>query len=245
MPNNHRWLLVDGLAWSAQQVRNAWTGVPPRARRRWLLVLGLGWLSTGLLTYFLALFGRRLAEQGFFDGEEALLERILATSPLSFGAAIYLSVPTDTLFLVVVIVSATLFALWRGHALHGFSILATLVLVDLAIAFGWISWNRARPDFLYGGIASPGLHSFPSGHVAQAVVIYGFFAYLWVRATQHLGEKLLAVFLALIVIAGIALARLELGVHWLSDVVAGVVIGGWLLAAFILALRGSLAVVEA
>ena len=34
------------------------------------------------------------------------------------------------------------------------------------------------------GIAAPGLHSFPSGHAALCVAVYGFLAYLWIRSSR-------------------------------------------------------------
>jgi membrane-associated phospholipid phosphatase len=102
---------------------------------------------------------------------------------------------------------------------------------------GWLLWGRARPDLVAGGIAAPGLHSFPSGHILHTVAVYGFLAYLWCRATSSWAERALVVILYLAFNLAVAVARLVLGAHWPSDTLAGALIGlVWLLVG-IVALR--------
>jgi undecaprenyl-diphosphatase len=97
------------------------------------------------------------------------------------------------------------------------SVLAALVL---AIKF---SIKRKRPEGEWGRIyrfADP--HSFPSGHAARAFLI--------ATITTGLGPIGLAI--ALWIWAPlVALARVAMGVHYLSDIVAGALFG--ILVAFI------------
>ena len=50
-----------------------------------------------------------------------------------------------------------------------------------------------RPDLVAGGIAAPGLHSFPSGHAVLTVAVYGLVAYLWARASCSWLERFFAI----------------------------------------------------
>jgi undecaprenyl-diphosphatase len=110
------------------------------------------------------------------------------------------------------------------------------VLQRPLVLLGWWMWDRQRPKLIAGGIAAPGLHSFPSGHVALMMAVYGLLAFLWCRASRSVVERVLAVVLlaALLLITGTA--RVRLGSHWPSDVLAGYVIGAAWLATIVTAL---------
>jgi undecaprenyl-diphosphatase len=69
------------------------------------------------------------------------------------------------------------------------------------------------------------------------VVVYGLVAYLWVRASGSWLERLLAIGIFLVWTAMVDTARLALGSHWPSDVLAGFVIGLAWLTTIIVALR--------
>lgn len=89
-------------------------------------------------------------------------------------------------------------------------------------------FERTRPLHEHGLALAHGW-SFPSGHASGAVVIYGMLAFLWMRAASpawHLPIALSAIVIALLV----GYSRIVLQVHYLSDVLAGLVSGGaWLL----------------
>ncbi|RDH85423.1 MAG: phosphoesterase PA-phosphatase [endosymbiont of Escarpia spicata] len=80
------------------------------------------------------------------------------------------------------------------------------------------------------GIEGLGPWAFPSAHVLRATVTYGFLAILIAR-TLSLNLRWLPYSLASSIIAGVALSRLYLGAHWLSDVVASLLLGtAWIAA---------------
>lgn len=68
-------------------------------------------------------------------------------------------------------------------------------------------------------------YSFPSGHAMGSTVAFGALAYLAFRATTSWPRKAAALAFALTVIAAVAISRVYLGVHWISDVGAGVTVG--------------------
>ncbi len=89
--------------------------------------------------------------------------------------------------------------------------------------------HRARPigaeNFLYGTS-----FSFPSGHAMGSLIGFGMLAYLlvelWPPARRH---RTAVIATACILVLLIGLSRLSLGVHFLSDVIAGYAAGAvWL-----------------
>ncbi len=88
--------------------------------------------------------------------------------------------------------------------------------------------DRVRPEF--NPIAETLGPSFPSGHSAGAAAFFGAAALLLSRGRlPH--ERALIFGLAAGIAAGVACSRVMIGVHWLSDVVAGVLFGwAWLSA---------------
>ena len=81
--------------------------------------------------------------------------------------------------------------------------------------------GRARPTELYSGHEQ---FSFPSGHAALAIVVYGFLAFLLARGKSAAARMAISL-LAGLAIALIAFSRLYLGAHWFSDVVASLAFG--------------------
>ncbi|CAN7753292.1 phosphatase PAP2 family protein [Variovorax sp. LjRoot178] len=81
--------------------------------------------------------------------------------------------------------------------------------------------GRARPTEIYSGIDP---FSFPSGHAAMNIVVYGFLAFLLARA-KPIGTKIAITLSAAMVIALVAFSRLYLGAHWFSDVLASLSLG--------------------
>ena len=74
-----------------------------------------------------------------------------------------------------------------------------------------------------------GGNSFPSGHVVRAVVVYGLAAFVVYRLALSERRGLLAIAGAVLVVAAVSFDRVFLEVHWISDVVGGLLLGGALL----------------
>jgi membrane-associated phospholipid phosphatase len=104
---------------------------------------------------------------------------------------------------------------WRPWALTVLLSIIGLAVIVLAIKF---TIRRRRPEGEWGAMyRATDPHSFPSGHAARAMLI----AVLAIG----LGPAWLAVILCLWMPL-VSLARVAMGVHYLSDVAAGVLLGG-------------------
>jgi undecaprenyl-diphosphatase len=109
---------------------------------------------------------------------------------------------------------------WQERAiLFGASVLVTALLV-LTIKF---TVKRRRPEGEWGEIyRSTDPHSFPSGHAARAFML--------AVLTMAVGPSWFGLIL-LIWAPLVGLARVAMGVHYVSDVIAGALIGifmGWI-----------------
>lgn len=68
-------------------------------------------------------------------------------------------------------------------------------------------------------------YSFPSGHAMGSAVAFAAVAYLAYRAAKSWSAAAAALGLAATLIASVSLSRVYLGVHWISDVAAGITAG--------------------
>jgi membrane-associated phospholipid phosphatase len=80
---------------------------------------------------------------------------------------------------------------------------------------------RARPDVAEMLRLAHG-YSFPSGHAMGSTVTFGALAYLAFRVSKTWRLKAACIAMAITLIAAIALSRVYLGAHWISDVGAGI-----------------------
>ena len=236
-PPWNRWAMVRGAYRTVGRFRADWSRLPRDAWQRWLWTVTWGLLGGGLGMFALSLFMRRLDRMGELAWERDALRWTLEASPLAFNTAIWAETPGNGVFMIPVMLCAALLAVWLHRPLVALSILASYFMLDLIVGVGWLTWARERPELVLGGAASPGLHAFPSGHVAQVISAYGFLIYLWMRTSDSAAERLLAVLLLMGATAVISLARLVLGAHWPSDMAAGALVGGFWLTVTITALR--------
>lgn len=119
--------------------------------------------------------------------------------------------------------------LWlRKKWLYILPFLLTLAGSTLSDFLGKIILHRPRP--LEVAFYHEGSYSFPSGHATIAVAIYGFIAYYLLKNVKKWRHRINILFTTIILILAIGFSRLYLGVHYLSDVIGGYLLGGlWLI----------------
>jgi len=135
---------------------------------------------------------------------------------------------------VLMLVAITGMFLWLTR--HKYSALLLLISTAGGILLNNLlkqGYSRPRPQIVTWGTAAVS-SSFPSGHAMSAIVVYGTVAYLAARLQTRGVTRALTLTFAAIVILLICISRLYLGVHYPSDVLAGLIIGtAW--AAFCMA----------
>ncbi|MEP6494277.1 MAG: phosphatase PAP2 family protein [bacterium] len=80
-----------------------------------------------------------------------------------------------------------------------------------------LAFHRERPTFAAEFVT--GSWSFPSGHAMDSLIVYGLFSY-WIGRAFPTSRVLVRIGATVLVLA-IGFARIYLGVHYLSDVLAG------------------------
>ncbi|MDP9416474.1 MAG: phosphatase PAP2 family protein, partial [Actinomycetota bacterium] len=91
--------------------------------------------------------------------------------------------------------------------------------------------HRARPVLLDPVAQARGL-SFPSGHAQSAMVAYGVLLLVFLPVLARVWRRL-AVAAAVLMVLAIGFSRVALGVHYVTDVLAGYVLGAAWVAAMI------------
>ncbi|MGD0355225.1 MAG: phosphatase PAP2 family protein [Dehalococcoidia bacterium] len=129
----------------------------------------------------------------------------------------------DTPAMVVICLLIVLFLFYKKHKYDGLFLAGTM-LGDLVILTSVkMVIHSARP---LNGLIDEKDFSFPSGHVMSATVLFCILIYLGWQHWKSQKIKLItaSIFFALLDLI-IGFSRIYLNVHWLSDVVAGYLLG--------------------
>jgi membrane-associated phospholipid phosphatase len=131
----------------------------------------------------------------------------------------------DPLVLLVIAVLATAL-LWRRFRTVFPTVLPIGALLVAAVieATAKRVIGRPRPPVVYHLVAESSA-SFPSGHATGSAAFYVALALVLSPSLRHRAARVTAVAGALVLAALIAAARVVLGVHWVSDVTAGWLLG--------------------
>ena len=164
---------------------------------------------------------REVEERETVAVDVALLESIhVVTPPWVQTVAQWITNLGSPVATTVVIVLGAL-VLWRhGRAAAAAVLSAGAVLTGVLVAALKELFGRARPDLWPH--SQPSGESFPSGHAVESAMVYGTLAVLLARRYPQ-RHAVIGIFTAAIVLA-IAATRAILGVHWPSDLIAGLAI---------------------
>jgi undecaprenyl-diphosphatase len=129
----------------------------------------------------------------------------------------------------VVVAGAAFFVLWRaGRRIDAGFVAASVVGITVLVWVLKSIYERGRPD--HGSpIALPHSYSFPSGHAATAVVLYGALGLLLAERARTRVRAVAWLAGAAVLALAIGASRVLLNVHFVSDVLAGFAVGlAWL-----------------
>lgn len=187
------------------------------------LTLGLGLGAALLSLYLFSVLADEVMEQDTEQLDYAVLYVLRqAESPALNWAASFVSLLGAEILAVLMVVLLGILALQRrwGAAV---GLLLTVVGAQLLnnVLKDW--FQRTRPAPVEGLIPAQAF-SFPSGHAMVAAAFYLFVGYLAWRLLPGRWRIICAALLVTVALL-IGLSRLYLGVHYLTDVVAGYVAG--------------------
>jgi membrane-associated phospholipid phosphatase len=126
--------------------------------------------------------------------------------------------------LAVIVGFVSLALILKGHWRWAAYLLLTSMTGAIIDAELKTYFSRARPELAEALRRAHGF-SFPSGHSMGSAVVFSALAYLAFRALRDWRLRAAALALAATLILAVATSRVYLGVHWISDVGAGIAAG--------------------
>ena len=114
--------------------------------------------------------------------------------------------------------------IWRGRKAPAAGYVLSVLVGWAAYGLLKVSFHRTRPS-LVEHLSDGGWYSFPSGHAMMAPIVYVLAVYLLWPSPPPSEARAPALTLAWVVAFFIAGSRVYLGVHYPSDVAAGLLAG--------------------
>jgi len=175
-----------------------------------------------LMLFAIILFNLNLLA-GIDEATNSFSQKIQIDFLVQIAKAISWLLEPINMVIVSIIISVFLLKRSKKDALL-FSI--TMLLAGLLIYILKNIIERIRPE---NALIAESNFSFPSGHALASLVFFGFLAYFLLKRTKSKTKKFVITISAIIVIILIGFSRLYLNIHWLSDVLAGFLLGLFLL----------------
>jgi undecaprenyl-diphosphatase len=126
------------------------------------------------------------------------------------------------IILCLALVATVLFWLWNKRA-YILPLWISIGACYLTTVLGKVVLHRQRPPGI--GVYDETFYSFPSGHATVSTALYGFIAYYLIRHIVTWRNRLNFSFAVIMLVAAVGFSRLYLGVHYLSDVLGGYLLG--------------------
>jgi undecaprenyl-diphosphatase len=197
-----------------------------------IILIGASWLFGGIAEDVVT--GDPLT---VVDMEIAMWLHLHATPALTDAMMVISLLASWPVVMGIFLLLASYFVWKRSH----YRLLAMTLTVPVGMLLTVMlkfAFHRSRPTW-DDPILMIESFGFPSGHAMAATLLYGFLAAIGVRQVQAWRWRVLAVLTAGMVVVLVGFSRLYLGVHYLSDVLAGMAAGSaWL--ALCLTVVGSL-----
>ena len=193
----------------------------------------VGWMAVvfGAAPFLLLwlLVQRAWTPLAVLDGDVAAhLNAIVSQSPVAVSVLMAMTTLGGTETAVLLFSLATLFLIIRRRRRLATFVVATGIGLSVLVPVSKAIVDRARPVVASPVVDTPSNASFPSGHAMTALVTFGTLLLLALPGVSRRTRPWLIAGTALIVVA-VAVTRLALGVHFVSDVLAGWALGaGWL-----------------
>lgn len=161
---------------------------------------------------------------------DGLMGNIISTRSLSGNKFFKLVTHFGSIYTMIAI--AVLLLIIPASRKVGVMAACNLAFVGLTNVFIKLIFKRPRPDAALRLVEETG-YSFPSAHAMIAFAFYGLFIYLAIKHLRGYGTKIVASLYFAFVIFITGYSRNYLAVHYITDVLAGYLLGAFLLIIFI------------
>jgi len=187
------------------------------------LTLGLGLILALLALYLFAVLADEVMEQETAQLDNAVLGALRSVQSPGLDRLAYVvsALGAEVLAVLMVVLLIVFGRQRRWGAAVGLLVVVVGAQLLNNVLKDW--FHRTRPAPLEGLIPAQAF-SFPSGHAMVAAAFYLFVGYLAWRILKGRARIVGAAVLVLVALL-IGLSRLYLGVHYLTDVVAGYIAG--------------------
>jgi undecaprenyl-diphosphatase len=129
---------------------------------------------------------------------------------------------------IIIAALVSVILLKQGRKTYFVALWLVLLGVGLSVRYGKLIFHRARPSDV--GFYEETNFSFPSGHSTTAMVLFGMITYFLMRNSRNQRQRLLFFFIGLLIVLLVGFSRIYLGVHFLSDVLGGYLLGAtWMI----------------
>jgi len=136
-----------------------------------------------------------------------------------------------------VVTGVTIWLLRRRARVEAALLVVVAVGIQILVFSAKAGYARARPD-LGSAIRLPSSFSFPSGHAATGMAVFGLLGLLAATLARTRAERVAAICAGFAVGALVGASRVVLGVHYVTDVLAGAFLGlAWLVACLVVVRR--------
>lgn len=215
----------DASRQAAERSEPWWKSTWPLGRDHWLQLAGALAAVVALYVVVGLTLSDWTAPNALTELDVEVAESLAAgRTPVQNDLSHWGSFPSDTPIKIGASILLAGFMLWLWRRWHE-PVFVGLTLIFEATAYIISSTivGRPRPD-VERLVESPVDTSFPSGHVAAATV-YGAIAVVVFWHNRNTVVRALAVVASAALVLVVSWARLYKGMHFLSDVVAGVILG--------------------
>lgn len=198
--------------------------------KAYLLVHALaGVLVTAALLWAFASIADAVADKGRVAGADLALTQWIQLHDTEWGEKLFafVSLLGSSVLVAIIAIASAFYASRRDWLRAGALALGSATGAGLNMLLKHL-FHRGRPEFATEFITHASW-SFPSGHAMDSIVGYGILlAVLLERVSTPARRRALVAAITLLIVA-IGVSRVYLGVHYLTDVVAGWLAGGaWL-----------------
>lgn len=123
------------------------------------------------------------------------------------------------------------------HIVGWHDALVIILSYPIGTAAGYILKVLVERDRPYLMIVEAHGYSFPSGHAVAGSIFFSLLIYFAFKYVRNSFWREIAISVSILMAISIALARVYLNVHWLTDVIAGLALGAFVVAFTVLILR--------